>query len=392
MKKLLSKATADNVKTAVVIGFAYVGVIVGAGFASGQEILQYFVAHGVWGFAGGVTALILFSLTGLILLQFGAKFNARSHKEVLNKIATPFTSAFLDWSLTFSVLLVGIVMVAGAGSNLAQQFGLPLWVGSAFISVLMIVTGLLNTTRVVRVISAATPFLLLFVLIASGYALLKADWSALSELSRMSREQVPITPFWMLSAVNYVSFNLMMSSSMAMVMGGNERSAKVAGVGGMFGGFLIGAMILMVSAALFLQLGGVAHADMPLLELVNQISPTLSFVMAIVLFAMIFNTGLSCFYAFASRMDTTADAPASLMGEHKNSSRFNIALILSIVVGFGLSFAGFKALLSFFYPIIGYIGIVMIMVLLIAWFKNTHRRIRIARDKSNNLTFIDTQV
>ena len=38
------------------IGAAFIGVIVGAGFASGQEILQFFTSFGAIGIAGSIVA------------------------------------------------------------------------------------------------------------------------------------------------------------------------------------------------------------------------------------------------------------------------------------------------------------------------------------------------
>ncbi len=37
---------------------AFIGVIVGAGFASGQEILQFFTSFGWWGVVGTINHLI----------------------------------------------------------------------------------------------------------------------------------------------------------------------------------------------------------------------------------------------------------------------------------------------------------------------------------------------
>ena len=43
------------------IGSAFVGIIVGAGFASGQEILQYFTSFGYIGTLAAVVSMILFA-------------------------------------------------------------------------------------------------------------------------------------------------------------------------------------------------------------------------------------------------------------------------------------------------------------------------------------------
>ncbi|MBN6205889.1 hypothetical protein JYK21_05440 [Ralstonia pickettii] len=46
------------------IGSAFVGLIAGAGFASGQEVMQYFTSFGIWGTVGGILATLLFIFLG----------------------------------------------------------------------------------------------------------------------------------------------------------------------------------------------------------------------------------------------------------------------------------------------------------------------------------------
>lgn len=48
-------------KKSIEMAGAFIGVIVGAGFASGQEILQFFTSFGWWGIIGGVIAAVLFA-------------------------------------------------------------------------------------------------------------------------------------------------------------------------------------------------------------------------------------------------------------------------------------------------------------------------------------------
>ena len=48
--------------------FAYVGVIVGAGLASGQDLLQYFLAYGAIGLIGIVALGVLNIIFGAVAL------------------------------------------------------------------------------------------------------------------------------------------------------------------------------------------------------------------------------------------------------------------------------------------------------------------------------------
>jgi len=42
----------NNVKESIIVAFAFVGVVVGAGFATGQEIFQFFTSHGIYSIGG----------------------------------------------------------------------------------------------------------------------------------------------------------------------------------------------------------------------------------------------------------------------------------------------------------------------------------------------------
>ncbi|TDW05731.1 hypothetical protein [Pseudobacillus badius] len=59
------------------IAGAYIGVIVGAGFASGQEILQFFTSFGWISVVGTCIATVLFAFLGMQLLQIGSRMGGR---------------------------------------------------------------------------------------------------------------------------------------------------------------------------------------------------------------------------------------------------------------------------------------------------------------------------
>ena len=48
--------------------FIYIGTVIGAGFASGREIIEFFGVYGVKGIFGMIISGVLFSLAGSLLL------------------------------------------------------------------------------------------------------------------------------------------------------------------------------------------------------------------------------------------------------------------------------------------------------------------------------------
>ncbi|GAB3794274.1 YkvI family membrane protein [Virgibacillus kimchii] len=338
------------------IASAFTGIIVGAGLASGQEILQYFTSFGLLGILGAIVTTALFAFTGMMLVYLGSRLQTNSHKDVIYKISGKYLGTIIDYVLIFTTFGVGVVMIAGAGANLNQQFGVPHVVGTALMTIIVLLVGMLKVNRVVGAISSVTPFLILFVVIVSIYSFFTMD-SSYAELNEIAQGHESTLPNWFVAALNYVSFNISVGAAMAIVMGGDEKNTKVAARGGLIGGLMLGIIIMMSHLAIFSKVEEVGHLEMPTLGIVNDISPVLGVIMAIVLFGMIFNTAISMFYSFTARFVTV---------ETKN---FKIFLAITLAVGFLLSFVGFTGLVAYFYPLIGYLGLVLIGVLIVTPFR-----------------------
>lgn len=335
---------------------AYVGVIVGAGFASGQEVLQYFVSFGKIGIAGAILATILFAVTGKAILELGSFYLAYEHSTVLDKIAPKWLSKVIDVCLIVSCLGIGLVMIAGAGANLNQQFGLPLWLGSVVLSLVIIACGFLNVERVTQVIGAITPFLIVFLVAISIYSIL-GKTTPMDELQEIAVGIPNNLYHWIYSGFNYVGMNLMTGFAMAVVMGGDEINLKTASRGGLFGGLICGILITISTIALLFQVDIIVDSNMPFLALVNNVSPILGIMMSVIIFGMIFNTGTGVFYGLAARLS------------RNNPNRFSLYVIISVIIGYLISNVGFKTLMAYLYPIIGAAGMLLIFILFYVEFK-----------------------
>lgn len=86
------------------VAATYIGTVIGAGFASGQEILQFFAYHGIKGIIGLLIAVFMFVLYGYIILQLGNRFKASSYKKVIMETGGPFFGRVIDLVITFFCL------------------------------------------------------------------------------------------------------------------------------------------------------------------------------------------------------------------------------------------------------------------------------------------------
>ncbi|MEZ2122186.1 MULTISPECIES: hypothetical protein [unclassified Corynebacterium] len=344
-------------KRVMAIAMAFVGLSVGAGFASGQEVLQFFVVFGHAGLWGAVSVAVMMCVVGLVILQLGSYHQASEHTAVLDKVAHPVAVKFLDGSVMLTIFSLGMVMFAGAGANLNQQFGLPVWIGAVILLVLVLILGRLDVDKVSNIIGAITPGIILFIFIAAVYAFATApdDWSHLEASAATIHTTLPNV--WVAS-LNYLGFSLIVVVSMSIVIGGYYLNARVAGLGGLIGGGTFGLMLCLVASSLFLKVDMLKDDAMPMLTLVGLMHPIMGTLMSVAIYGMIFNSALGMFYALTRRLTVN------------NPQKFNSTFVIAVLVGFVLSFLGFRTLVTYLYPLLGYVGVALMVVLIYAWIRD----------------------
>lgn len=338
------------------IAMAFVGVIVGAGLSSGQDILQYFLSFGSWGLAGIILLTGLMVYFGGIILAFGSHYRASSHETVLKKIGTPLTSRVIDWMLVAASFIIGFVMIAGAGSNLEQQFGLPSWAGALLCTVLVVAASFLDFDKITRLLGIFTPLVIVMLIGICAYSLLTRplDIDALDAAAKTI--SAPVGNVW-LSALNYFAMCIMTGLSMAIVLGGSTLEISTAEKGGRYGGLMIGLIMVLAFVSLFLNIDMVKDAPIPMLKIASEISPLFALVYTLTILALIFNTAFSLFYALAKRFGK---------GEEKRTRLFMIVLCAA---GYGCSFGGFTEMIGTLYPLIGWMGLLPTGLLATGWLK-----------------------
>ncbi|KOF09860.1 membrane protein [Planococcus glaciei] len=349
------------------IGGAFIGVIVGAGFASGQEVLQFFTSFGIYGIIGSLLAMALFAFLGMNLTQLGSQLQTKSHQHAIRHICGKYLGPVVDVAITFFLFGVTVVMFSGSGAIFEQQFGIPGSVGNVLMAVLTIATVMLSVNKVISLISAFTPVLLLVVIIITVYSLFNFDMtSAELAAATASAASSQAAPHWLLGAALYVSYNLAAGAAMMTVMGGTVNDAKIAARGGIIGGVGLGILILLINVSMLTQLKEIAAVPMPMLVLANNISPLIGGLMSIILLGMIYNTAVGMLYAFTARI------------VKPDSKKFKVSVGAFGAVAVASSFVGFVTLVGTVYPVMGYLGFTLIAAIVIAWVRK--RKVQTSRN------------
>ncbi|QIH06086.1 MULTISPECIES: hypothetical protein [unclassified Pseudomonas] len=343
-------------KESLKIAGAFVGVIVGAGFASGRELLLMFVDFGVWGLLGAVVSAALFTFLGMALASLGSRLRAASHKDVVHALCGRRLGTLVDLMITFFMFAVTVVMLAGGGALLEQQFGIPAITGSVLVTLVVVAIVCLDVHKVIGMIGAVTPFL---IVTAVGIALYGAATRHLDfqQLDQLAGQQQAGASHWLLGALLYVSYNIVAGVPILAIMGGAARGEKQAMWGGILGGAMLGLLMLVMSLGLLSRLDSVAELPMPMLSIASEVSPTLGLLMALIIFCMILNTAVGTLYSFSARL-----LPAG-------TRQFRIGSILAGALAFVGSLVGFISLVGQVYPFFGYLGFLLIAAVIIGWLR-----------------------
>lgn len=345
----------DMVKNSLRIGGAFVGLIIGGGFASGQEILQYFIAYGWYGIFGAILASLIFAFLGMNIATLGYKLKTSSHKDVVLYIAGPTLGSVIDCLITVFAFCFTVAMFAGAASAFEVLFGMNGFVGSLFMMILTIFTLMLNVQKIINLLALAIPYLMAIILIIVIASIFTMDGSFV-EHEQIART-LEVERHWMLAALLYVSYNMAVGLPMLAVMGSTVKSKKEAGFGGIIGGLLLGGLILLVYMALLAKMNVILGKPMPTLVLAMDIHPVIGLLMAITLILMIYSTAVGVLYSFVVRFAS----PSSKM--------YKPFVIFSAFVAFFASFIGFTTIVGTVYAIMGYLGFFIIAIILWTWLK-----------------------
>lgn len=344
-----SQATKSRVKdvhaamkawgTVLQIAFTYIGTIVGAGFATGQEILQFFSRYG-W------MATITITLAGLLFIWLGTKvmllanqIKASSYEDLNRYLFGPrLGNAFSLFSL---VVLFGInaVMLAGAGSVFREHFNLPYQYGLLFTLLLAygVITGGLKALMAVNSLVVPMMFLFSILMVTAAIGSPNAgNWLT------WSSDYNPVR-IWT-APLLYVAFNLATAQAVLVPLGAATKNPHLLKKGGWLGGIGISLMLLGGHFALSSQMPGIAQFEIPMSHLIGRLGHGVQLAFIAVIFGEIFTTLIANVYGLTLQL------------RQRTSFSYNGIVLSILLASYVVGQIGFSTLLSTLYPLFGVIS------------------------------------
>ncbi len=342
----------EKAKPRTVLKFAgaFISYMIGSGFASGQEILQFFTAYGLWGLGGCLISLLLFDLCGGALMARGYDCGGLESRCGYRYYCGKLLGAALR--ILTPVLQFGMftVMLSGAGAALNQYYGLPRWLGSLLMALLSLLSICFGLKRLIGLLGSLGMFTILFTLSIAIGVLLQAGPG---ERFVQSAANLPrAAGSWWFSGILYVSFNTVNAVPFLTAMGATANTRKEARLGAFFGSLSLMAGAALLHLAMLDNISAVSNVPIPVLYLANSLSPIFGVLFSLVLYAEILSTAAPMLWMLSGRC-----AP-------KGGLRGRVAAALLCALSLGCCLLPFERLVGIIYPYTGYVGLVLLLCVL----------------------------
>ena len=360
-----------EIKQIAAVAGAIISFLVGSGFSTGQEQMQFYVSNGVIGCIGSlIISSVLLTWVTIIVIEDGHNLqlsNANSiWKYYCGKV---FGKAIEIFTVIFLFLLL-VMMISGAGAALNQTYNAiqPI-VGRVLIATLALSTvflGISKLTKVLGVIGIA--IIVLCVTVALVGIFQNIDQLRMADEILAGKDVLRASPFWWLSGLLYPAFTIVLLAPFLAGVGQEVSSQRDARRSGAIGITVFSIVASMVAIALLSTIEHTATANAPTQAMAAQIGNLFGIFYCVLLILAIFSTSVSLLWMICN----------SMFYDEK-SLGFRLTGVAVAVCAFFLSVFPFKVIVNVILPNTGYLGIfVIVCVFYKRYFRKENAKVKIS--------------
>ncbi|HEX2946332.1 MAG TPA: hypothetical protein VHT96_10300 [Clostridia bacterium] len=339
----------EEFKNIVKVACIYATSIIGAGFASGQEIMQFFSTYRSGGFLGILLSGILFAVVGGLVLDKICTERIRNFEEFLFPAFGWGIGWIIEAAVTVFMLCMFCIMLAGSGHVISDRTGMQLNLAALIMGVICMVFILTNIKGIVTLSTLTTPILVAGIILAGTYIIIfnSAQTSGITGYLRH------VTGNWFVSSLLYVSYNSIPAIVIMCSLLPYLKTRRTAVGGGILGGLMLCVTAFIINIAIFLFYPDALKAELPILSILKSSSEPAGNLYAVILWLAMFLSAVTSGFCFTERA-------ASML----KLDRRIITLVLC-AAAVPLSTLGFSRLIAAIYPVFGYLGLFIIIVVLL---------------------------
>ena len=355
-----------NWKNVLTIGGAYTAYCIGAGFASGQETLQYYAS---W---GGIYPFVLPALTFVLMFvicygtfETGYIKRFSSPNAAYGYYCGGVLGKILDIFCTIAIGLSTLIMFAGSGATVNQYLGAPIWVGTLVMGVVSVVVVCFGLEKVTNVLGFVGTLIIVILIGVGIYCFYTAD-SGVMQAQQNVQQYVDAGVIMranflgienpILAVTSLIGAYITLGLSFNVSLGGRCGSHREVSASAVISAVLFCLGLCMVLFTIIFNMDYIAQtgAQIPMLAAIQNMLPALALPFSVVILLGVFTTITGYLWAVGRRF------------AEDRTKKQAVVVVITAVLGVSVaSVIPLDKLVNFIYPLIGAAGLVIFVGIVI---------------------------
>jgi len=291
----------DWIKAWIVPGAVYQSVVVGGGYGTGREVVEFISSLGPWGGLAAVTLItVLMSVVLALSFELARLFQLREYRAFCQKLLGRF---WVSYEVVFILGLVLVLAVAGsaAGEVLEDSFGIPSLVG---ISLMLLIVAVLNYCGREWVEKTLTVWGLLMSVVFIVFVVLTMVYKHEQVMQVFRTSDFDLLGNWWLKGTQFFLYTAFLIP--AVIFAGDHIQTRRQALGaGVVAGILAVLPGLAFHLAFMAGYPAVLEQSLPTYWMLQQLGlPIMVLVYVVVLFGTIAQTGVGMLQGLNERLDS----------------------------------------------------------------------------------------
>ncbi|GAA0109416.1 transporter [Clostridium tertium] len=337
------------------IAVVFIGTIVGAGLASGQEIKEFFTSYGVSSFIGIIACGIFYIIMGSIVSKISIKYKLNSYGDVIKVVSPNLLGKITGVITTLYLISSASIILAGSGALINQFFNIPKIIGSLIMVALAIFFLLRDTDGLIEVNSFIVPTLVITITtITVLYFMFCKDMISLEFLTEFEPRKTGVT----LSTILYAGYNTLCCLGVLVPLSNQIKKPKTMFYGIALGAIGLAGLSFAINFLLMINQPYIHQYEIPLLFVAQRFGNVVQALLLVVIWLEMFSTEVSDVYSISKTLDNSFNI------------EFKKAIFIVLIIALPISRIGFSKLIGSLYPLFGMLSLVFIAQTIYFYFKH----------------------
>lgn len=320
--------------------FLIIGTMIGAGYASGRELWEFFGNES--GFAI-ILFTVLFSICCSVIMSLCYSQQTLHYIPILERLMGKTLTSLYDYMIILYLFSTTVIMLAGGGATL-EVIHFPYWMGIIIIAGLLVLLFIWDSKGITSMNAFVIPILIIFLVgILVSFQLLDGFTINL-KLSEQAN--------WP-AAFTFTALNIL---PLVAVLAGIGHQIKTKGeiyIASIGSGVILGGISFLYNESLLRVAHDIMFYEIPLFAILKHYPYFMVLVMSGLLWVAIYTTAAAGVFGLTTRFRKYFSAPLWV-----------IALVLLLTM-IPLTTIGFSTLISILYPLYGVLNLYILAAILL---------------------------